>query len=293
MLDQAKPPAALPAQGLRLRDARVGGRIQVVETWFEDEPPSREGFDVWISHQRAQPISPDHWLYFYTIQIDLTQPREALLASMHRNTTRAIKQVEKEGVYTCDFNTAPTAEEVDEFVLLHNSAPRAPGQKLMDWPRVKAMHAAGLLHLNRITGPDGIILIRHAVLVHQQSDIVQVFAHASNLQSAHDSNEANTIGKVHRFLYFQEFLYYKERGFQAYDLNGWYAGTEDGKRLQINKFKESFGGRILYGFECEEALSFKGRAYLWLRNLKWRYFNPEKMKEIRRRRQKAPTLVDA
>ncbi|MDP1831457.1 MAG: hypothetical protein Q8K67_05315 [Geothrix sp.] len=270
----------------------MGGRIRVVETWYDDEPASFEGFDLWVCHQRPQPVSPRGWLYFYSIHMDLTQTREALLANLHKSTAKAIRQAENQESLSCAFNTAPSEAEVAAFVALYDASPRTHGQDPMDRGRIQALHQAGLLHLSSVSDADGGVLVRHALLNHEHSSIIQMFVHVSKYLTAKDPAEARALGRANRFLFFQEFLFYKEQGYRAYDLNGWYAGVEDEKRLQINQFKEGFGGRILYGFECEEALSPRGRVYLWLRGLKQRLFQPEKMKEIRRRREKAPRLSD-
>ena len=88
-------------------------------------------------------------------------------------------------------------------------------------------------------------------------------------------------------------LHFKKQGYLVYDFNGWYAGIEDEKRLQINQFKEGFGGRVVHSYDCEEPLTLRGRLYLILRSMKQRMFQPQVAREIRRRRQKAPLLPES
>jgi len=273
-----------------MRDTRLGGRIRVVETWYDDEPSSKEGFDLWVCYQRPRPLSPEGWLYFYTIHVDLTPSEESLLANMQKSTAKAIRQAQRMESLTVTFNTSPSEAEVEAFVSLFDANPLTKGQKPMDRARILALRRAGLLHFSCASDADGVALVRHALLSHKRSSIIQIYSQISLYHTVDNPAKANAIGKANRYLFFQEFLFYKEQGFRTYDLNGWYGDVEDEKRLQINQFKEGFGGRVLFGFDCEEALSLRGRVYQLLRRLKQRLFQPQKVKEIRRRRQKAPRL---
>ena len=79
-------------------------------------------------------------------------------------------------------------------------------------------------------------------------------------------------------------LTFKSEKIRMYDFGGWYAGSEDEKRLGINRFKEGFGGKIAYGYDCVEPVSLKGRIYLMLRAAKRKFMDPQARREWNRRR---------
>ena len=84
MVRQPKTPVETPTPDGQVRSTRAGGRIQVVETWFDDEPASLKNVDVWICYRRSHPVSARGWLYFYTIHVDLTLAPETLLKKMRK-----------------------------------------------------------------------------------------------------------------------------------------------------------------------------------------------------------------
>lgn len=274
----------------RVPSTRLGGRIRVLETWFDDDPDSLEGFDVWIAHQRSRPLSARGWLYFYTLQVDLAPEPEELLARMRKNTAREIRQAQSKDGLRCAFTPSPTAEEAEAFARFYDANPHGARQAPLDRDRLRELREAGLLHLVTATAADGTELVRHALLAHTASGIIQLFALPT--LRAGDKDAANLVGRTNRWLFYQEFLAYREQGFRLYDLNGWYAGLEDPKRLNINTFKEGFKGRILYGFDCMEGATARGKLFLGLKHLKGLLLEPGYRKERLRRRTKAPRLPE-
>lgn len=270
---------------------RWGGRVRVLETWFDEDPASREGYDLWSCHQRSSPVAEGRWLYFYTLHVDLSPDPETILANMRKNTARDIRAAEAKDGLTWTVLEAPTAADLEAFARFHDENPRAQGQLPAPRERLKALHDAGLVQLSQVQDRTGRVLVRHALLPFPRSGILQLNAMVSLRPEEGDKALAGAVGRANRWLFYQEFRHYRDRGFRTYDLNGWYAGLTDEKRLRINQFKEGFRGRILYGYDCEEPLTLKGRVYLALAALK-RLLHPAQLSEIRRRRQKAPSLPE-
>jgi hypothetical protein len=294
MVSNPRTGVNLNSPDVRLLSARLGGRIRIVETWFDEDPVALKDVDVWISYRRSEPVSSDGWLYFYTIQIDLTLSPEELLKNMRRSTMKEILAARDKDKLTSLFNTSPSDEDIEAFALHFDENPLIKGQGPVDRNRLLALKKTGLVNLAEVRDSEGTIIVSHFLLCHRRSGIVQPCYQVSLLyRNSTDTNKAHAIGRANRFLYYSEFLFYKAQGFRIYDQNGWYAGLEDEKRLKINMFKEGFGGRILYGYDCEKAVSPLGWIYLMLRAAKRRLFQSEKMKEIRRRRLKAPHLPTA
>lgn len=274
----------LPGQVL---SARLRGRIRALETWLDDEPASLAGCDLWVCHQRTRPLDCGEWTYFYTLHLDLGQAEEQLLAGMRKNTAREIRQAEKRDGLTCSFNTIPADAEMEAFAAFFDANRSTGTQQAMDRERLLALRQAGLLHLAQACDPAGEILAWHGLLCHPRTATVQLWCMVSPQHHA-DRTQAAAIARANRWLFYREFLHYQQQGIRIYDFNGWYAGTEDAKRLGINQFKEGFGGRLRYGFDCQQPLTLRGRVYLLLKAIHRRLFQPEQLRDWRRRRRKAP-----
>ena len=229
--------------------------------------------------------------YFYTIHVDLSQTAEQLLAAMRKNTAREIRQAESWDGLRCSFNAEPTEADLEAYAAFFDSDRMAQAQEAMDRDRLRALRDAGLVHLAQVCDPAGQVLAWHCLLCHPRTATVQLSSMVSPQHHA-DRSRAAAIGRANRWLFYREFLRYGQMGLRIDDFNGWYAGTEDEKRLGINQFKEGFGGRIRYGFDCLQPVTLRGRLYLQLQAIRRRLFQPEKLKDWRRRRPMAPRLPD-
>jgi len=276
----------------QIRSTRWGGRIQAIESWFDDDPLSKAGHDIWISHQRSRPISRWSWHYRYTLLVDLGLSAEALLAGMNRTTAREVRKGETKDGFTCVFIPAPTEADLEAFAQAFDANPNTPEQPPMDRERMRELHRAGFLHFSEARSADGTVLVRHGVLCHRRSGIAQPYYQVSSYHQVVDPAQANTIGRANRWLYYREFLYFKAEGYHTYDLNGWYTGVDDEKRLKINQFKEGFRGRIWCGYDCEVAISLRGWFYVVFKTLKRWLFQREKARELWRLRRRPVRLPD-
>jgi hypothetical protein len=282
-------PAPEPAAPVSLRGTRAGGRIRVLETWFDEDPESLAGVDVWMAYRRSRPVSEAGWQYFYTLRNDLRAAPEQLLAGMRKSTARGVKLAMGALGFRCEFNDAPSPADLAEYADFHDANPLRPGQAPVDRERLRALGATGSLCLARTVDPDGAPLIRRVLQRFPVSGVVQPILQASTYQNDADGTRGQALGNANRLLYYQEFLHFRELGLRTYDHNGWYSGLEDEKRLAINQFKESFGGEVGYGYDCEEPASLRGRMFLALQALRRRLLQPERQRDWCRRRRKAPS----
>ncbi len=61
-------------------------------------------------------------------------------------------------------------------------------------------------------------------------------------------------------------LRFREMGFTTYDLGGWYSGQDDLEKLNINRFKEGFGGRVAPQYNTDHGVTLKGILAIRLRH---------------------------
>jgi hypothetical protein len=275
----------------QVRSLRFRGRIRALETWLDDEPVSLAGCDLWVCHQRTRPLDTWEWLYFYSLHVDLSQTEAQLLAAMRKNTSREIRQAESRDGLTCSFNADPSEADLEAYAAIFDADRSIHSQHAMDRNWLMRLRKAGLVQLAQVRDSGGQVLAWHCLLCHRRSATVQLSSMVS-LQHQADRTRGAAIGRANRWLFYREFLHYKQQGILIYDFNGWYSGIEDEKLLGINQFKEGFGGRIRYGYDCQQPLTLQGRVYLLLLAIRRRLFQPEEMKDWRRRRRKAPRLPD-
>ena len=86
------------------------------------------------------------------------------------------------------------------------------------------------------------------------------------------------MGRANRYLFWHDIIRYKEQGLKLFDFGGWYPGTTDNMRLEINRFKEGFGGRVVREYNCEQITSVRGWLLLtvasWLNHFRRRTAKP-------------------
>ena len=61
----------------------------------------------------------------------------------------------------------------------------------------------------------------------------------------HDAEARKLTGLAHRLLVLEDMLRFRSQDLRDYDFGGYALGTEDPKLASINRFKDSFGGRIV------------------------------------------------
>jgi hypothetical protein len=57
----------------------------------------------------------------------------------------------------------------------------------------------------------------------------------------------------------------RELGFTSYDFGGWYSGQDDEAKLNINRFKEGFGGQVATQYNIDHGITLKGTLAVQLR----------------------------
>lgn len=237
--------------------------IQIAEAWFGEEPTA-SGVDVVRCFQRAAPMSDALCREFHTIIIELTKEPDELLADMNRDNRYKICRALKTGglLYECrDANQSTTlaqfGDSYDEFAAQKN-LPK------LDRRWLSLMADTGGLSLTTVRESADSYLIWH---VYYRSGSRATLLYSVSPPFVNDSAERNKRGRANRFHHWRDMLKFREEGATLYDLGGWYAGVEDRRRLNINRFKKEFGGDVITNYICERALTLKGKLFLQARQL--------------------------
>jgi len=209
-----------------------------------------------------------------TLVIDLTKNLEEIWSNINKKTRQKIRQAERDQLV---FNVTENPDENDmkeffdflEAFRAWKNIRRRPFSRTRSL--VRSFASSGRLRLSKISTTDGKPLTWELYLVTNR---------ATNLMGASDphyrfsaqSSERQLLGRADRSHLWQDIRYFREKGVPMYDFGGWYSGSTDPEMLNINRFKEEFGGKLVKVYKCWYGVTVKGklclRCYLSLQDLR-------------------------
>lgn len=229
------------------------------EVWFDQEPV-QSPVDWILYRQRSRPVPDTRWKYFFTRVLDLTQSSKTLLEQMSKSTTYKIRRARDKDGIICECLNPARAEGLDTFERAYNGFAATKGLPLLDRLLLEPLAERGFLDLSVAKNPEGKPLAYHA---YYEDASRSCLLHAVSLhQTVSDSTIRNAMGRANRHLFWSDIMRHQERGLKIFDFGGWYPGSTDQELLDINQFKEGFGGKVVREYNCEQILSLKGWVVL-------------------------------
>jgi len=230
------------------------------EVWFDHEP-DHTPVDWILYRQRSRPVPGARWEFFYTILLDLTQSAEDLLGAMSKSAGYKIRRAgERDGIL-CESRCPASFEDLDEFEKTYERFAAIKGLEPLDRPLLNQLVKDGALEVSVARDAKGLPLVHH---VYYRDGRRSCLMHCVSLyQMLAESSARNAMGRANRYLFWQDALRHKEEGLEIFDFGGWYPGHTNQALLDINRFKEEFGGRITREYNCQQVCSLK--AWLLLR----------------------------
>lgn len=242
---------------------RIRGKgVTYGEVWFDEEPQAPLP-DILICRQRSQPWPSAQCEDFVTLLVDLTQDEEALFGTFGKDNRYKIRRAATKDNCTCIFYDEPAAE-LDAFCRFYDlfASAKRLGPVYRNWLDQAIAARRVILTCARQNEESR---VWHAYIV--SGDRVRLYYSAS-LFRAEDKDLQAVIGRLNRWLHWQDMLEFKRRGFRIYDLGGIFSDESSSVAAGINRFKKEFGGVKSAGFDCTVALTWKGRMYLSLLDLR-------------------------
>ena len=240
--------------------------IRIAETWNGEEViPGR--VDLVRRFQQIQPHEGTFCREFYSIVLDLKKDESALLAAMKRGTRYEIRRASAVNtVY--EYWHCVNLELLEEFSDYFDRFAAQRAQPKLDRRRLSLLARDGAVSISRMTletVSSEVEVIWHAY--HRTETRATLLHSASLFRNNSNSSDRNRVGSANRLHHWKDILLFKAEGMSIYDFGGWYQGSKDRARLQINKFKAEFGGTIERTFICEHAVTLKAGLFLRLRHL--------------------------
>ena len=178
---------------------------------------------------------------FFTLVTDLTESKEELLNKIEKNTRYEIRRAAKEGAsivfnFSKDLllNSDTIAQFDKEYVKMYN---------------MKGMRISSIKdRVTKLAKKENVIItegkhndITYAYHVYLICDkIARLTFSVSSFRETEDSSiDKNMIGRLNRWLHFEDMILLKENGYEVYDWGGY---DVEENLAGINKFKKCFGG---------------------------------------------------
>jgi hypothetical protein len=239
------------------------------DIWFDCEPEETPNVDVlYYYYQQIPPSIPGiESDEEYTLLIDLTKTQDELWKNLSKNTRHKIRQASNKDRFVYEFWDRVDSNVLNDFSDFYSRF--ASQQGLAKWSgleisRLKSYADAGVLNFSHVKTKEGNSLIWR---VYYRGEKRVVSLHSALIRNSTDASYNQMLGRANRYDRWQDILTFKNLGVLIYDLGGWYANTTDPKLLNINKFKESFGGKLVRNFNCRQGITAKGKLFLLSRKI--------------------------
>ena len=239
-----------------------GKGIVYGEVWFDEEPQAPLP-DILICRQRSQPWPRVLCEDFHTLLLDLTQDEDALFSTFGKDNRYKIRRAATKDSGVSAFLDEPF-DALDVFCRFYDEFAAAKGVGRVNRKWLLQAASAGELILTH-AGQAGEVHVWHAYVV---SGSRARLLYSASLFREHDKILQAVIGRLNRWLHWQDMLEFKRRGVRIYDFGGLFSDESSATAAGINRFKEEFGGVRSLNYDCTVALTWKGRMYLMLLNLR-------------------------
>lgn len=247
--------------------------LKIAELHFTETAPA-PSVDIIRYHSRPERVTGTHTYLFHTIHINLLQPSDKLMAGMNSTKRNLIRRAGKENV-SVDFHGAPSAETMETFLSFYDAFALQKGLPPANRARIAGIRESGSLVLSCARNPEGEPIVWHCYL--QASNSARLVHSASLFRASADKDYINFVSRANCYHHWIDMLRFQEAGLNTYDLGGWYEGKEDQAKLNINTFKEGFGGEIVRLFNTDHGKTVRGALAVHLKRAldHWRGEKPQ------------------
>ena len=234
-----RPPATMPAADVLYCD------------YFSGLPSSNYGYYVKCHED--------------TLEIDLLQPEEELLKQLSQSVRAKIRRAETREAFELKAyspeDLSRSSDILMQFADFYDAFARNKALPPLCRDDLLTQSRAELLWLTCVQKDGETLVWRCYVADHGRARLRFACSHFRQLAP----DLRNLIGVAHCWLIWQNVRMFRANGFTIYDFGGWYAGTEDQGLININRFKEGFGGVQARVCSLEIPLTLRGRIYLWVK----------------------------
>lgn len=206
--------------------------------WFSERPAWRACLTLAEFKQcRAEGWRPGFVRRsFHTRLVDLRATPDEILAGFQSRTRSMVRQARKLGVST------EVEPDRRRFLECYNAFASRRGLAELAGTHPLARADSTVVTMARL---DRRALVMRGYLVDRGAARVRNLVSCTELHAPDDAEARKLTGLAHRLLVLEDMLRFRSEGIRDYDFGGYALETEDPKLASINRFKDSFGGRIV------------------------------------------------
>lgn len=174
---------------------------------------------------------------FYTLLTDLSQPENEIWQGIYHRTRSEINSFINNQDFRHGLLFDLKDKALNEYIALFNAFAAHKKIRKAETARLKAYNKQGLLAISFIQQQGHLLCINFYRVNMLRATNLYSFTLRHDQAAAFNSSHT---GRAHRTLHWLDMLKFKAMQVSHYDFCGWYPGTEDKARLNINAFKEQF-----------------------------------------------------
>lgn len=172
---------------------------------------------------------------FFTKTINLTESIDLIQSTFDKNTNYEIRRAIKDGVTTL------IEQDIESFIFFYNKFSETKNLPKLNYNNLKN-YKSNLLITKAVYNNDDVVM--HSYVLDKHLKRARLLHSSSLFRNEDSTNIKATIGRANRLLHLMDMKYLKDLGFTEYDLGGYATDMENETMVNINKFKDSFGGQL-------------------------------------------------
>lgn len=179
------------------------------------------------------------------------------------STTRGeIRRAEREGVQVCFYTSDDinaNSDVLSRMALLYTNMYAEKGMEGIELPirEMQAYAKSGCL-LVSVASIDNSEVVFHSYVVSENKSRL---LHSCSEFRVADNAMRNALGRANKYLHFKDMEYLSSAGVDSYDWGGISSSNEPNG---IDKFKMSFGGKLVKYYNISIANTFKQKLFDWM-----------------------------
>jgi len=170
----------------------------------------------------------------YTKMINLRMQEEFIINDISNNCIKKINRVKNKVNFEIE-------NDINKYILFYNEFAFSRGLSKLKKNFIKYNK---YIIITKATNNNETIVM-HSYIIDPIIGKVRLLHSVSFFHEIDDTSMRNYIGMVNRYLHFKDIFYFKEIGFNYYDFGGYACDTDNNKLININRFKDQFGGNII------------------------------------------------
>jgi len=215
--------------------------------WFAPKPSRWRFLNSYYKQSSCtEPVAGYFRSPFFTKTIDLRSTLDEIESHFDPKTQYEVRRAVKDGVSThINGSTA-------DFIKFYNAFAKTKGLSLISESGL-AKYRSDLFITYAVSQEQ--VVVMHAYVTDRSSGRTRLLYSASLFRNEQEASVKAVIGRANRLLHAADISFFKTDGFIIYDLGGYAPNTTDAALININQFKDSFGGILVKETDYQPLLA--------------------------------------